>query len=99
MAPQRKRIFALASDHRDEALIQAAAHLGAVNLNPDLAPSSVTRAAVISCYDDGSPAIRRDLPWDTLEENWKMWKTLLFYYWVKKMMKKSVRDAVMASKS
>ena len=50
--------------------------------------SPITRAKIVVCYDDGSPATVHELPSHLLEEYWKSWKDRLITYWVRIMTAK-----------
>jgi len=47
-------------------------------------PHLVTRAKIVVCYTDGSPATVLDLPLDVLQSYWPMWLAREITYWLRK---------------
>merc|ERR1712212_139745 len=58
-------------------------------LPPASSPHFVTRAKIVVCYTDGSPATILDLPLDVLQSYWPMWLNRWETYWVKKLVDQS----------
>jgi len=53
----------------------------------------LTRAKIIVCYDDASPATAHDLSIDDLEAHWGLWRERLVTFWLKLMVAGSLEGS------
>ena len=82
-----KQKLTLASTY--DAPPQTAAYIGALNRDKDLHIPPVTRAKIILCYTDGSPATVLDQDLDGLQSDWRKWLDRLETYWLRKSVPQS----------